>query len=64
MCAIPMDAKKLLIEIGLLIVTVVVMIAVYKHMSKSTAEDFWTKEREQQSKRLFGDAWKEAMDLG
>lgn len=58
-----MVAKKFLVEMLILAITVVVMLWMFNRSGKSASENYWKAEQEAQAKRLFGDAWKEAMKL-
>lgn len=59
-------AQKALIDVGLFIVCMLVMVFwIFPQLSKraasESAESFWTTERRENAKRLFGDAWEESL---
>ena len=60
-----MDAKqKILIDVVMLGIGVLVVLWLYKYMSKNAADDFWKNEEIANAKRLFGDGCKDSINLG
>ena len=64
MCAVPMDYRKIATEMVILVISMLLLLWVIKKSSKDAAKDYWNADQVAQAKRLFGDAWKDAMDLG
>jgi len=64
MRAVYMDYRKLATEMVILGITLIALVWVLKRSSRDAAEDYWKADQIAQAKRLFGDAWKDAMDLG
>lgn len=58
-------AQKALIDVGIFLVCMLILAVVYPMIAKraaaDSADDFWTNERIANAKRLFGDAWEDAL---